>query len=140
MFARSFVLVVLLVALPASARAADPDPWFGPDKTLHFAASGTIAAGSYVVGASLFRARGGALIFGGAVAGAAGIGKEVLDLAGFGDPSWRDLAWDGIGTATGLLLAWSIDLIVRGVGDGTPPFLAPAGGLRAARVVIPIRF
>lgn len=121
-------LVVVAVASPSRALAdpPDPDPWFGKDKALHFAASGTIAAGGYAVGAALLDARGHALILGGGLAALAGVGKEVLDLTGFGDPSWRDLAWDGIGTVAGLAVAFGVDLLVRGVSDKHPLLLAPA--------------
>lgn len=119
-------VILTIVASSPNARAdGDPDPWFGKDKALHFAASSAIAAGGYVVGAALFDARGHALIFGGAAAAAAGIGKEILDATGSGDPSWRDLAWDGLGTVTGLAIAWGLDLLVRGVSRKHPAFAAP---------------
>ena len=73
----------------------------------------------------MFDARGHALIAGAALAAAAGIGKETLDLAGFGDPSWKDLAWDGIGMVAGLAAAWSVDLLARGVSEQRPLILAP---------------
>lgn len=65
-----------------------------------------------------------ALIFGGAAAAAAGIGKEVLDAVGSANASWRDLAWDGIGTVTAI--AWGLDLLVRGVSKRHPAFDAPS--------------
>lgn len=116
----------LVVALPSTARASDPDPWFGRDKALHFGVSGAIAAGGYTAGAALFDARGHALLFGGGVALAAGIGKEVLDATGLGDPSFKDLAWDVAGTAVGLALAWAVDALVRGVDEEHPAFARPA--------------
>jgi putative lipoprotein len=119
---------VLFAAPPA--RADDPDPWFGKDKALHFAASATIAAGGYTIGAAVFDARRDALLLGGGLAALAGVGKEALDLAGYGDPSWKDLAWDGIGTIAGLALAWGLDLAIRGVSDRHPLFVAPQ--MRAA--------
>lgn len=54
----------------------------------------------------------------------AGVAKEVADLAGLGHPSWKDLAWDVVGTGTGLLVAWAIDALVvhlSGEGDRAPP-------------------
>lgn len=81
-----------------------------------------LAAGGYTAGALLLDDRWKALAVGGGVTAAAGVGKELADLAGFGTPSWKDLAWDGIGLATGLLLAWSIDLLVRGVSHEHPAF------------------
>jgi putative lipoprotein len=122
------------------AESPDPDPWLGSDKALHFGASATIAAGSYVVGASLFEARGHALIVGGSVALAIGVAKESLDLAGLGDPSWKDLAWDGVGIATGLLVAWSVDVLLRGVSDKRPLFVAPRVDRAGAGLELGVRF
>jgi uncharacterized protein YfiM (DUF2279 family) len=45
----------------------------------------------------------------------AGIGKEVYDLSGRGQASWRDLTWDAVGVATGLGVALLLDLALRGV-------------------------
>ena len=38
-----------------------------------------------------------------------GVAKELWDLSGHGDASWRDLTWDAVGTVTGLALAAAID-------------------------------
>lgn len=115
------VAMLLLASIfPAPARAADPDPWFGKDKVLHFGVSAGIAAGAYGVAATQFDARYPRLLIGGGVALAAGAGKELFDLAGFGDPSWRDFTWDVIGTAVGLGLAWGLDLVIGGVNDAHP--------------------
>ncbi len=122
----SAVLVVVASLSARGARADDAaDPWFGKDKALHFAVSGTLAAGGYAAGAALFDARGHALLFGGALALTAGVAKEAADVAGLGDPSWKDLAWDGIGTAAGLAVAWGIDLLFRGVSAKTPALAQP---------------
>ena len=120
-------VLLAVVTSPLGARAAgpDPDPWFGRDKLLHFAASATLAGSGYAIGAPLFDSRGHALILGGSLALGLGITKEVLDATGLGDPSWRDLAWDGIGTVAGLAFAWGIDLLVQGVSDEHPLFVAP---------------
>lgn len=103
----------LLTSTPSTpARAEDPDPWFGRDKALHFGASALLAGGGYA-GASLAtddtRVR---LAVGGGLALSAGVAKELWDLAGHGDPSWRDLTWDVVGTATGLAVAAAIDWAV----------------------------
>jgi putative lipoprotein len=96
----------LLAAAPARA---EDDPWFGHDKALHFGASALIAAGGYA-GAALAtddtRVR---LAVGGGLALSAGVAKELWDLSGHGDASWRDLTWDVVGTATGLVVAAAID-------------------------------
>ena len=43
----------------------------------------------------------------------AGVSKEVWDAFGHGDASWRDLAWDVVGTATGVLFAAGIDWLYQ---------------------------
>ncbi len=118
-------MVAIVASSSRSAHAADPDPWFGKDKALHFAATATIAAGGYTVGAFVFDARGHAMIFSASLAFGVGIAKEALDLTGYGDPSWRDLTWDGIGTVAGTAAAWAVDLLLRGVSEKHPLFLAP---------------
>lgn len=113
-------LALGIVLAGAQARAADDDPWVGQDKTLHFAVSAGIAAGGYAAGVVLFDDRGAALLLGAGVAAAAGIAKETADLAGLGDPSWKDLAWDGMGLVTGLAVAWGVDLLIRGISTRHP--------------------
>jgi putative lipoprotein len=98
----------------ARAQAQDDDPWFGRDKALHFSFSAALAGAGYG-GAALLTEREDRrwrLLAGAGVALCAGIGKELYDLSGHGDASARDLAWDAIGTATGLLVAWTIDRLL----------------------------
>jgi putative lipoprotein len=103
------LLLAVGIGAARPARAADPDPWFGHDKALHFEVSALIAAGGYGA-TSIFtddqRVR---LAVGGGVALTAGVGKELWDLSGHGDPSLRDLTWDVVGTVTGLAVAAAID-------------------------------
>lgn len=122
------MVLVFASTFASSARAADPDPWIGPDKALHFDASAGIAAVGYAAAAGwLTDARWKSLAIGGGVALAAGAGKEVLDATGIfhGDPSWKDLTWDLFGTVAGLALAWGIDLLVGGVNPDHPVLNAP---------------
>lgn len=125
--AASAALILLLVSPDAAAAGpvADPDPWLATDKALHFGVSAGIASASYAVSAAVFDARGHALLVAGGVTLAAGAGKELLDFAGFGTPSWKDFAADVAGTLVGLAIAWSIDLAARGVGDRHPLVHAP---------------
>jgi len=113
------------IAAPGVARAGD-EPWFGKDKALHASISAAIAGGTYGVSAPFFDARHPPLLLGAGVSLSIGALKELHDLAGYGDPSWKDFTWDVIGTAGGLALAWTIDLLVRGVSPRHPLFLAPA--------------
>ncbi len=135
----SGVLLVVLIGMSEPARAADPDPWIARDKALHFSVSAAIAGTTYAVAATQFEARYPPLLVGGGVALAAGIGKETLDLMGWGQPSWKDFAWDVAGTVVGLGVAWSLDLLIRGVSARHPAFGAPEGSslqLRARPLVL----
>ena len=125
-FVLARAVLVALVALPSTAHAADPDPWFGKDKALHFGVSAALASGGYAVGTLLVDSEGGALLIGAAVSVTAGVTKECLDLAGLGDPSWKDLTWDGLGTITGLAVAWSIHQLIKHVSAKPPPVAARA--------------
>src|SRR5262249_36604040 len=109
------LLGVLLCSVPA--RAEDPDPWFGSDKTLHFGATATAAAAGYGQAALVFDGYVPRAATGAAFGLGLGIGKEVLDAAGLGDASWKDLAWDVAGTAVGVAVALSVDLLVRAASD-----------------------
>ena len=91
----------------------EEDAWFGRDKALHFGASAVIAGSGYAVGTALFDGRLAPALLGGSVALAAGAAKEGRDALGYGNASWRDFAWDAIGTAFGVGVALGIDLLVR---------------------------
>jgi len=102
------IAALALLGVP-HAVAAEEDPWFGRDKALHFGASLALSGAGYA-GASAVTARTtGRLAAGAGLAMSAGIAKEVYDRYAGGDPSWRDLTWDVLGTTTGLLTAWLID-------------------------------
>jgi putative lipoprotein len=98
--------------LGARPAGAAEDPWFGQDKALHFSASALLAGGGYGWGALWGWEVAGRVGLGAGVALGAGVGKELYDLSGGGDASTRDLAWDVVGTVTGLLVAWSIDRLL----------------------------
>lgn len=108
---RALVLVVLLSGGAARAQV-DADPWLGPDKALHFAASAGLAGVGYVGTAFLTDDVSWRLFGGAALSLTAGAVKELLDLAGLGTPSWKDFVWDVLGCATGLLTSWLIDRFV----------------------------
>jgi len=108
--AAAAALVAALVSRPALAQ--DQDPWFGPDKALHFGVSLGLAAGGYAASSPWLESRGGRALAGSAFSLTLGAGKELWDLAGHGDPSWRDFTWDVLGTAAGIALAVGIDALV----------------------------
>jgi len=106
---------LLTASTPALATppVADPDPWWGKDKALHFGVSTAIAGAGYglsSLGTPDIRVR---IAFGAGAGILAGAAKELLDLSGTGDPSWKDFTWDVIGTFVGVGIAVSIDLAVR---------------------------
>jgi putative lipoprotein len=108
-------LAVPPLAGPVADPAADPDPWLGRDKAYHFLACAGISALTYGVaalGTPDIRLR---VVFGAGAGIGAGAAKELLDLAGFGDPSWKDFAWDVIGTVIGMGIAVSVDFAARGI-------------------------
>jgi putative lipoprotein len=94
-----------------SAAASDADPWFGPDKALHFAVSAGLAAGGYAAVSPWLESRTERALAGSALSLTLGASKELWDLAGHGDPSWRDFTWDVLGTALGVALAVSVDAL-----------------------------
>lgn len=113
-----------MVALAATAfghprplRAADADPWFGHDKLLHFEATTSLAMVGYAGAAMITVDRPTRVGAGAALALGVGIGKELWDLDGHGDASWRDLTWDLIGATTGVLLATAIDWSIHRIFD-----------------------
>ena len=122
-------LLGLLVVRASPAAAREADPWFGADKALHFSASFVLAGSGYAVGIGAFDHRGKAAALGTGIALGAGIAKELLDLAGMGQPSWRDITWNVIGTAAGLGVAMLIDLAARGL-NPTKSATLPGQGLQ----------
>ena len=104
------MVLLLALAWATPARAHPRDDLFGRDKALHFAVSAGIAGGGYGATALFTAEERPRLLIGGGLALLAGIGKEIADHYTGGDPSWRDLGWDVVGTATGLgvglLVSW----------------------------------
>jgi putative lipoprotein len=110
-----------------SACASDADPWFGPDKALHFGISVALSAGGYAASSIWLDTRTERAIAGGTFSLTLGAGKELWDLSGHGDPSWRDFTWDAIGTGVGLALAVAGDALLSSKQNA--PVRANAQGL-----------
>jgi uncharacterized protein YfiM (DUF2279 family) len=103
---------LLVFVLLAGSAARAEDAWWAPDKALHFGFSAGIAVG--VGAATHLLVRQGPLVEAGVATGATliiGAGKELLDLAGLGTPSWKDFAWDAIGCAVGVLVWVAVHLL-----------------------------
>ena len=111
---RALVLagVALLLATEARAQQADTDPWFGHDKALHFAASASLAVVGYAGTSLATDSRPTRVVVGASFALGIGVLKEVWDLTGHGDASWKDLTWDFVGTTTGIFVAYAIDWMI----------------------------
>jgi putative lipoprotein len=105
-----------VVVFCSHARA---DEWLGRDKALHFGASAAIAATGYGVTTAFTEKRALAFAIGGGVAIGAGIAKEGYDALGYGEPSWKDFAWDVAGTLVGLGIAYGVDALLRREPTGT---------------------
>ncbi|WP_426745400.1 hypothetical protein VZQ01_30830 [Myxococcus faecalis] len=123
-----------LVALLASpvASAASGDDWLGPDKPKHFAACFVLAGVGYGAGALLFEPPEARLWTGAGLAMGVGVGKELYDLGRGTTFSFKDLAWDAAGTATGLGVSWLVDRLLF----GPTPSPQARGSLRAAPPVV----
>jgi putative lipoprotein len=117
---------IAMTATAQPGRADDSDKWLAADKGVHFGVSAAIAGGTYGVSAPHFESRVAPLLIGAGVSVLAGVSKEVWDAAGNGTASWKDLTWDAIGIATGLVIAWGIDVLVRARPRPRPPPAASA--------------
>lgn len=102
------VLPALLLGRPALA-APSGDDWLGADKAKHFGVTLGLAGVGYGGGALLFDSPRARLLSGAGLAMGVGLGKELYDLGRGSRFSWKDLAWDAAGTATGLALSWLIE-------------------------------
>ncbi len=69
-----------------------------------------LGASGYGAGSLVFDKRWQRAGAGATVALTAGGAKELYDLAGYGDPSYKDLVFDVAGTALGVIAAYLIDL------------------------------
>ena len=108
LLASGAALSLLLAATPARA-----DEWLGPDKALHFAATAGIASGAFLLGELVLDEPASRAALAANLALVAGIGKELYDLTGRGDPSLKDLTWDVIGTVAGLALGVLLERLLH---------------------------
>jgi putative lipoprotein len=100
----SLALCLLLVAGPVRA-----DEWLGQDKALHLGASAALSSGGYLGASLLTESVPLRMASGAALALSLGLAKEVHDERFSG----KDMAWNALGTATGLLLSWTVDVALR---------------------------
>jgi uncharacterized protein YfiM (DUF2279 family) len=102
------VLGLGCLALPNCAQAAD-DPWWGKDKQKHLMLSSGLAVGTYAwlghAGLEPASRMGLTTL----VVLSLGALKEARDALGYGHPSWKDMTWNVIGNAVGLVVAWVVE-------------------------------
>jgi putative lipoprotein len=111
---RSFAMAAAAAACVLASRTARAeDRWLGRDKGLHAAASAIIAAAGYAASTPWIDAPAGRAAVGASLALGAGAAKELIDARTGGDPSWKDFAWDAIGTAVGVGVALLVDHATR---------------------------
>jgi putative lipoprotein len=110
---RTATLLVAGGLVLAGRTARGEDRWLGRDKGLHAAASAVIAAAGYAASAPWIDAPAGRAAVGASLALSVGAAKEVWDARTGGDPSWKDFAWDAIGTAVGIGVALLVDHATR---------------------------
>ena len=105
---------------PAVCHAqTSPDPWWGRDKALHFSISTGISATGYGIARFAGSSRTTGWLIGVGASAAIGAGKEVADMTGMGQASWRDFTWDIAGSLLGATIAWGLDLALTG-GSSSP--------------------
>jgi putative lipoprotein len=123
-FVALFVVALVTPLGSAHAQTADADPWWGRDKALHFSASASLAVVGYAGTSMGTESRAARAAGGAALAVGAGVAKELWDLDGHGDASWKDLTWDLIGATTGVLISLAVDWSIHRL------FRPPAGRTR----------
>jgi putative lipoprotein len=96
--------LVLLFTLHFGREPVGADPWFSSDKAKHFFMSAFIQSASFSALRFTGASRTGALVGATAVSLSIGAGKELYDKKFGGDPSLKDLTWDGAGIAAASLL------------------------------------
>jgi len=110
-----------------SASESTDDPWWGRDKALHFGVSGVLAATGYATSSLWFDKAWQRASVGAAFALTLGVTKELVDLAGYGHPSYKDMLFNLAGTALGVTLAYLVDLAT---GTDSKPEATRQQGLR----------
>ena len=83
---------------------ADSDQWLAPDKAKHFFMAAFVQSGAFSGLRLAGIGRAGSLVGATAVASTVSVGKEVHDRCCGGDPSLKDLAWDGAGIVAASVL------------------------------------
>ena len=90
---------------PVAAPLRQPlDAWFAEDKMRHLAMAFAATTFAHAAGRAAGMDAGSATAAGAAAAVAASVGKEIFDRRAGGIFSVRDLVWDAVGIALGVLM------------------------------------
>jgi putative lipoprotein len=115
---KTLLALCFFAGTSAATSLASADSFWGPDKALHFGVSAGLAGGGYAASSLVWQRPWQRALAGATLSLSAGVAKELWDLSGHGDPSFKDLAWDGIGTGVGVALATAVDVwLIRSSGD-----------------------
>jgi len=82
------------------------DNWWALDKYLHFLGSLGFSFALYSFSSLFTRRTWLNFLIAFTIPLLVGGGKELLDLAGFGSPSWKDMTWNTLGVVLGLVFAF----------------------------------
>lgn len=103
-------LVLVLGLCTENAQAQSRDDWWGRDKALHLGVSAALGASGYAASSLALETHSTRAVAGTALALSAGIAKELYDLAGHGQPSYKDMVFNVAGTALGVCVAYLVDV------------------------------
>lgn len=109
---RGALAAVAVLAFAGPAYGSEDDPWFARDKYLHGGVSVVVAGAGYAGAGLLGAPRPSRALTGLGAAVVVGAGKELWDMRGAGDPSWRDFSWDVAGGLVGVGLSYVLDLAI----------------------------
>jgi putative lipoprotein len=124
------VVAIVLCWAAAARPAAAQDHWWGSDKALHFGVSVGLAGGGYALAVPIARPPWARATIAASFSLMLGIAKELYDLGGAGEASWRDFTWDVIGTATGVFIALGVEWLVEALAAPSDPPLRATSRLR----------
>jgi uncharacterized protein YfiM (DUF2279 family) len=96
--------LALILSLHFGREPATGDRWFSADKAMHFFTAALVESASFSALRGVGLDRSHSLVGAVIVTGAVGVGKEIHDLRFGGDPSVKDLAWDGAGMLAAAVL------------------------------------
>jgi putative lipoprotein len=103
------MLGLLCVCFHSSRVQAADDLWWAKDKQKHLLVSSGAAFATYIwLGHSGLESTSRAGVAALVVLGVGAL-KEARDALGYGHASWKDMTWNVIGTAVGLVVAWAVE-------------------------------